>query len=319
MTHWPSTTFRGSDLSSKNPSIEIVFHDADFDLRSLYRDYQWEVNNVFDTRVAAQLLGEPSIGLGALLEKSFDIKVHKRFQRADWSKRPLDPGMIDYAAGDTSHLLALRDEIETKLVELGRIEWAREEFANLTRVRWDTEEDQAPKFLKMKGIRGFAPAALGILKVVFEWREKEAMGRDRPPFRILTNQALLDIAKANPSSTQELLDAGVPKNAVKRYGGAVVTAAQTGSKEPYEETKSTKARKRIPPAEDGVVDALKELRNRIAKKLGIEPGVLCPNGTLQAIARATPKTQDQLGDVSELRSWQTDALGGNRIIELVNK
>ena len=309
----------GIGLILKDPSIEIVFHDADFDLRSLYRDYQWEVNNVFDTRVAAQLLGEPSIGLGALLEKSFDIKVHKRFQRADWSKRPLDPGMIDYAAGDTSHLLALRDEIETKLVELGRIEWAREEFANLTRVRWDTEEDQAPKFLKMKGIRGFAPAALGILKVVFEWREKEAMGRDRPPFRILTNQALLDIAKANPSSTQELLDAGVPKNAVKRYGGAVVTAAQTGSKEPYEETKSTKARKRIPPAEDGVVDALKELRNRIAKKLGIEPGVLCPNGTLQAIARATPKTQDQLGDVSELRSWQTDALGGNRIIELVNK
>ena len=227
--------------------------------------------------------------------------------------------MIDYAAGDTSHLLALRDEIETKLVELGRIEWAREEFANLTRVRWDTEEDQAPKFLKMKGIRGFAPAALGILKVVFEWREKEAMGRDKPPFRILTNQALLEIAKANPSSTQELLDAGVPTNSVKRYGRALVTAARTGSKEPYEETKSTKARKRIPPAEDGVVDALKELRNRISKQLGIEPGVLCPNRTLQAIARATPKTQDQLGDISELRSWQTDALGGNRIIELVNK
>jgi ribonuclease D len=303
----------------KNPSIEIVFHDADFDLRSLYRDYQWDVSNIFDTRVAAQLLGEPSIGLGALLEKYFEVKVDKRFQRADWSKRPLDPEMIDYAAGDTSHLLGLRDVIERKLIDLGRIEWAREEFANLNNVRWEPEEDPIPRFLKMKGIRGFKPAALGILKSVFEWRENESENLDKPPFRILTNQALLDIAQANPTTTQELLKAGVPKNSVKRYGKQLVAAAQDGSAEPYTDTKRANPRRRMPPTGDGVVDSLKELRNTISEELGMEPGVLCPNGTLQAIARATPRSEDQLSQISELRSWQTAALGGEKIIDLVNK
>jgi ribonuclease D len=302
-----------------DPAIEIVFHDADFDLRSLYRDYEWDVNNVFDTRVAAQLIGEPAIGLGALLEKYFDIKVDKRFQRADWSKRPLDPEMIDYAAGDTSHLLGLRDKIEQNLIKLGRIDWAREEFANLTNVRWEPEEDPIPRFLKLKGIRGFNTSDLGILKTIFEWRENEAQSLDKPPFRILANQSLLDIAKANPTNPQELLAAGVPRNSVKRYGTQMVTAAQKGSTTPYTDAKRPNPRKRIHPAGDGVVDALKDLRNTISDKLGIEPGVLCPNGTLQAIARATPKTEGQLGDVSELRNWQTGALGGTKILELVNK
>lgn len=301
----------------QNPEIEIVFHDADFDLRSLHRDYSWEVTNVFDTRVAAQLLGEPSIGLGALLEKYFGIKVDKKFQRADWSMRPLDPEMIRYAAGDTSDLLALRDELEKQLVGLGRISWAREEFANLTNVRWTIEEDPSPKFLKMKGIRGFGPAALGILKTVFEWREREAQKQDKPPFRILSNQALLDISNARPSTEQQLLDAGVPKGSVRRYGKPLVTAAKAGSTTPFTEQKKYRTRKREHSTGDGVVDSLKELRNTVAGDLGIEPGVLCPNGTLQAIARATPKSLEQLGKIPELRTWQSDALGRNKIIKLV--
>jgi len=303
----------------KDPHIEVVFHDADFDLRSLHRDYEWEVNNVFDTRVAAQLLGEPAIGLGALLEKYFDVKVDKRFQRADWSKRPLDQEMIDYAAGDTFHLLGLRDQLEKRLSDLGRLTWAQEEFATLTRVRWGAKENETPKFLKIKGIRGFDPASLGVLKAVYQWRENEAEKRDVPPFRVISNQALVDIAKASAKTTEELLKAGVPKNSVKRYGEPLAAAARTGSEEPYLEPKRTRSRTRLPAAGEGVVDALKQLRNETSEKLGIEPGVLCPNGTLQAIARATPGTEDQLNDIGELRSWQTSALGGEKIIELVNK
>lgn len=301
----------------EDPETEIVFHDADFDLRSLHRDYSWEVTNVFDTRVAAQLLGEPSIGLGALLEKYFNIKVDKRYQRADWSKRPLDPEMIRYAAGDTSDLLALRDQLEKNLVELGRIGWAREEFENLTDVRWTTEEDPSPRFLKMKGIRGFGPPALGILKAVFEWREQEAQKQDKPPFRILSNQALFDITNANPSTEQQLLDAGVPKGSVRRYGKPLVSAAKAGATTPFTEQKRYKTRRREHSVSDGVVDSLKELRNTVASDLGIEPGVLCPNGTLQAIARATPKAPDQLSKITELRDWQSNALGRSKIIDLV--
>ncbi len=301
-----------------DPAIEVVFHDADFDLRSLYRDYQWDVTNVFDTRIAAQLLGEPSIGLGALLEKYFAIKVDKKFQRADWSKRPLDPEMIDYAAGDTSNLLALRDQLESNLVALDRIEWAREEFSNLTHVRWEVEEDPTPRFLKMKGTRGFDNAALGILKSVFEWRENEAEKTDKPPFRILSNQALLDIAKANPTNEPELLKAGVPKGSVRRYGQDLVAASLKGAKKPYAAPRKRKTRVKTPLVPDGVVDSLKGLRNTVATDLGIEPGVLCPNGTLQAIARAAPKDATQLGSIKELRNWQGSVLGAEKLIALAN-
>ena len=95
----------------ENPSVEVVFHDADYDLRLLQQDYGWQVRNIFDTRVAAQLLGYTAFGLAALLERFFAVKLDKKHQRADWSMRPLTPGMLDYAAQDTINLLELRDRL----------------------------------------------------------------------------------------------------------------------------------------------------------------------------------------------------------------
>src|SRR5688500_2487120 len=112
----------------QDPAIEVVFHDADHDLRLLHQDYGWHVNNIFDTRIAAQLLGIKAFGLAALLDQFFGVKLDKKHQRADWSLRPLPPGMLDYAAQDTKYLLDLRDELRSKLEKLGRSEWAREEF-----------------------------------------------------------------------------------------------------------------------------------------------------------------------------------------------
>ena len=125
---------RAPDLSGlgtvlADPTVESVFHDADYDLRLLDRDHGVRIARLFDTRVAAQLLGEPGIGLAALLEKYQGIALDKKFQRADWSKRPLEPGMLEYAAADTHHLLALRDLLAEKLRDAGRLEWAEEEFA----------------------------------------------------------------------------------------------------------------------------------------------------------------------------------------------
>jgi ribonuclease D len=127
-----------------DPAVEIVFHDADYDLRLLEREFGFSAARLFDTRIAAQLLNEPGIGLAALLEKYFGLKVDKRFQRADWSARPLSPGMIEYAASDTHYLPALRDILRDRLAGMGRLSWAEEEFALLERVRWaaPTEQDE---------------------------------------------------------------------------------------------------------------------------------------------------------------------------------
>src|SRR6185503_18951841 len=113
----------------EDPAVEIVFHDADYDLRLLHQDYGWHARNIFDTRVAAQLLGLRAFGLAALLDKYFGVKLDKKHQRADWSLRPLTQGMLDYAAQDTIHLLELRDLLKGELERMGRWGWAREEFA----------------------------------------------------------------------------------------------------------------------------------------------------------------------------------------------
>jgi ribonuclease D len=112
----------------QDPDVEVVFHDADYDLRLLHQDYGWHVNHIFDTRIAAQLLGIKAFGLAALLEQFFGVKLDKKHQRADWSLRPLPQGMLDYAAQDTKYLLDLRDQLKARLEKLGRWEWAREEF-----------------------------------------------------------------------------------------------------------------------------------------------------------------------------------------------
>ena len=119
----------------ENPAVEIVFHDADYDLRLLHQDYGWHARNIFDTRIAAQLLGLRAFGLAALLERYFGVRLDKKHQRADWSMRPLPQGMLDYAAQDTIHLLELRDRLKDDLDRAGRWDWAREEFALLEGTR----------------------------------------------------------------------------------------------------------------------------------------------------------------------------------------
>src|SRR6476661_8630643 len=150
----------GHLLQSKN--VEVVFHDADYDLRLLHQDYGWHVTNIFDTRIAAQLLGIKSFGLAALLEQFFDVKLDKKHQRADWSMRPLPADMLEYAVQDTRLLLPLRDHMKNELERRGRLHWAQEEFARLEGTRWDA--DDANAFLRMKGARDLNRRELAILR-----------------------------------------------------------------------------------------------------------------------------------------------------------
>src|SRR3954465_1220524 len=135
----------------EDPKVEVVFHDADYDLRLLHQDYGWHVTSIFDTRIAAQLIGLKAFGLAALLEKYFGVKLDKKHQRADWSMRPLTEGMLDYAAQDTRYLLDLRDRLKDELERLGRWSWAKEEFERLEGTQFADDGDGA--FLRLKGAR----------------------------------------------------------------------------------------------------------------------------------------------------------------------
>src|SRR5256714_12951910 len=183
----------GALLEDKNG--EVVFHDADYDLRLLHQDYGWHGTNIFDTRVAAQLLGIKSFGLAALLEQFFDVKLDKKHQRADWSMRPLTRDMLEYAAQDTRYLLQLRDHMKSELQRRGRWHWAGEEFARLEGTRWEAEEEMEG-LLRMKGARDLTRRELAVLREVANWRDTVAAELDRATFRVMGNEVLLELAVA---------------------------------------------------------------------------------------------------------------------------
>ncbi|MEP6905011.1 MAG: HRDC domain-containing protein, partial [Gemmatimonadales bacterium] len=212
----------------EDPSAEVVFHDADYDLRLLHQDYGWHVNNIFDTRIAAQLLGIKSFGLAALLDQFFEVKLDKKHQRADWSLRPLTQGMLDYAAQDTRYLLDLRDELRSRLEKLGRLEWAREEFDRLEGTRWDPD-DGSQAFLRTKGARDLTRRELALLRELVPWRDSVARDLDRATFRVMGNEVLLEIARTAPKNVQQLATLkGMPRGILDRGGAAILSAVQRG-------------------------------------------------------------------------------------------
>jgi ribonuclease D len=295
-----------------DPAIEIVFHDADYDLRLLHREYGYTAKNLFDTRIAAQLLNEPGVGLAALLEKYLDVRLDKRFQRADWSARPLSPEMLDYAASDTRYLPRLRDILRQRLEERGRLAWGQEEFALLEDIR-PTPADQAePGWLRLKGAKALRGRELAILRELWEWREAAARRADRATFRILNNEPMLAMAKNAPTELAALKAIpGVSSDQAERRGRDLLAAIRRGLELPEGDLpRLTRPPRRVPDlAYEERLERLKAARNQLAQKYDLAPGVVCPNGTLEAIARLDPKSAAELGSVTELRRWQLREFG----------
>jgi ribonuclease D len=295
----------------EDPGIEIVFHDADYDLRLLQQDYQWHVRNIFDTRIAAQLLGLRAFGLAALLERYFGVKLDKKHQRADWSMRPLTQGMLDYAAQDTIHLLELRDRLERELERAGRLDWAREEFSLLEGTAWaDGGADDA--FLRVKGARDLSRRELAVLRELVQWRDGVAAQLDRATFRVVGNEQLLEIARRQPASSDLLSGIkGVPRGMIESRGGEIIGAVARGVAVPENALpKFPKApRWDRDPDFDVRVAALKTVRDAAATRLDLDPGVLCARERLEAVARKNPSSPEEMADVRELRAWQRSVLG----------
>jgi len=293
-----------------NPDTEIIFHDADYDLRMLDRDYGYHATRIFDTRIAAQLLNEPGIGLAALLEKYLGVKLDKKYQRADWSRRPLLPEMLSYAAMDTSHLPELRDILREKLAGRGRLEWAEEEFEYLREIRWTPGDDEG--FWRLKGSRLLKGQGIAVLRELYQWRDELARVLDRAPFRILNNETLLELARVQPRDLATLSAMrGIGPDLVRRRGPELLAAIERGLKVPPAEIPRPDRviRIRPDPALMERLERLKNARNAAATRLDLAPGVLCPNGTLERVARADPRSMEDLAAVPELRVWQRKVMG----------
>lgn len=292
-------------------SVEVVLHDADYDLRLLHQDYGWHATNIFDTRIAAQLLGLKAFGLAALLERYFGLKLEKKHQRADWSMRPLTRDMLEYAAQDTMHLLPLRDALREELERAGRLSWAAEEFARLEGTRWDAD-DAGEAFLRMKGARDLSRRELALLRELVIWRDDVARALDRATFRVIGNEALFEIARRAPRAKPALAEIkGVPRGILESRGADILAAVDRGLAVPDAQLP------RFPRAPrwdrdadfDTRVTALRTVRDAAAQRLDLDPGVLCPRDRLEAIARRAPSTEEELAEVPDLRRWQIEEMG----------
>ncbi|MES2305048.1 MAG: ribonuclease D [Gemmatimonadota bacterium] len=297
-----------------DPSIEKIFHDADYDLRLFDKQYGFHASNLFDSRIAAQFLGEPGIGLGALLEKYFSVQADKRFQRADWSARPLTPAMLDYAAGDTVNLCELRDILLSQLKEKGRWSWVQEEFVLLERTRWTgaPHDDPTSSYLRLKGAKALDRRSLALLREVYVWRETTSAKQDRAAFRVLGNEVLFQLAE-HPVRTLEALGRvkGIGRDTLDRRGPEILAAIERGLAIPDADLpRLERGPRRVPdPAFEARLEALKRARNSLADRYQLQPGVLCPNGTLEGIAGTQPQNLEELRGVAEVRAWQAHEFG----------
>ncbi len=303
----------GALLESK--SVEVVFHDADYDLRLLHQDYGWHVANIFDTRIASQLLGIKSFGLAALLEQFFDVKLDKKHQRADWSMRPLTRDMLEYAAQDTRYLLQLKDHMKADLERRGRMHWAQEEFSRLEGTRWDVEEAMEG-FLRLKGARDLTRPELAVLRELANWRDTVAAQLDRATFRVMGNEVLLELSRNPPRSVSELAAIkGMPKGMIDRAGAEIIAAVRRGVEVPEADLpRFPKSQRWNKDREfDARVVRLKGVRDEVARALDLDPGVLCSRERLENIARAGAKSVDDLEAVPGLRRWQIEVMGAGFI------
>ena len=299
-------------------AVEVVFHDADYDLRLLRQDYGWHATHIFDTRIAAQLLGIPAFGLAALLERYFGVKLDKQHQRADWSMRPLTPGMLDYAAQDTRYLLELRDRLRSELEAKGRMGWAEEEFIRLESVEF-APDDSSMSFLRLKGARDLKRRELAVLRELVPWREERAAALDRSTFRVIGNEALLEIARVQPKSKAELgAIKGVPKGVLERHASELLDAVERGLAVPESELPRFPKAPRWDrdPDFDANLAKLRTVRDAAAARLELDPGVLCSRDRMEAVARRKPQSVEELREIPELRRWQADVLGADFVAAL---
>jgi len=289
-----------------SPDIRKVFHAAEYDIYILKRDFGFEFANLFDTMVSAQLLGYPSVGLQALAERHFDVKLPKDEQRSDWSARPLTEKQLRYAAADVLYLCQLADKLERELRKAKRLAWAQEEFAALTRRAWPKREFDKLGYLKIKGARGLDPKPLAVLRELYLMRDTRARKLDRPPFKVLGNRALLEIAQRMPETEEQLARIkGVTDLILRRLGRDLLAAVSRGAKKSHGPIPKTEggSRRRMDRRTERRVAVLKRWRTERATSLAMDPGVFAPNSVLEAIAWLNPERADELTELGELKGW----------------
>ena len=296
-----------------DPACQKIFHAAENDILGLKRDYAFTFANIFDTMLAARILGWPQAGLAAILASRYNVHLNKSLQRADWGRRPLNTELLAYAQLDTHYLLPLRDEQEAELRSQDRWEEAQESFARLPLVEWVEKPFDGDGFWSLPGARDLSPSALAVLQQLFLWREQQARKEDRPPFKVIDQRTLVGISRQQPADEEGLRRVGgMTSGQARRYGAAVLQAVARGRKSPApappKRTNGNGYGRPDPKTVDRF-DALRAWRTERARQRGVDPDVILTNDQLMTIARQAPTTVEALAATNAMGPWKLSEYG----------
>ncbi len=301
-----------------DPDIVKIFHGADYDVRSLYRDYQIAIHNLFDTELASRFLGNAETGLNTVLQNRFGITLEKKYQKKDWSQRPLPEPMITYAAKDVQYLIQLYKIQKKELAEKGRLDWVSEECRDLTLVR-SGPLNERPLFIKIKGSGHLERRSLAVLEALLEFRLKLAEAKDRPLFKVIGNGSLTKIAVARPASMEQLIKTNAlsPKQ-LNMYANPILGHIKKALAIPENDLPQYpySRPRRISSDVADKFKTLKQWREQKAQDLEIDPGVLINNTSLKTIAVSHPKNSEDIDAIPILKNWQKKILGKGIIATL---
>lgn len=284
-------------------SKHLVMHGSDFDLR-LLSERGFRAKSIFDTMIAAQLLGMQRFGLGNLLEQFFGVKVNKRNQKANWSKRPLTPDLLEYAAMDVRLLSPLRDRLQAELERLGRLAWMHQRCeAQIEQARGFEARDD-PAAWRIGGSERLRPQEQAVLFELWHWREREAQRLDWPPFKILQGEKLLELARragSGAAGAESLVNDILATKGGRRFRGLREAVAEGAARDP-----STLPRRQQVRDERGPFDAPEQARleryrarrDAIAEELRLDPTLIANKAQLSALVREPHR----VGEL--LQPWQ---------------
>lgn len=311
-------------LATELQNKHLILHGADFDLRMIRKDWDFHPKDIFDTMIAAQLLGYDKQGYADLANRHCGVALSKSGQKADWSRRPLDEKLLTYAANDTHYLKAISDTMAAELDVLSRREWHRQNCARVLKSVLSAKESEpdAERDWRVKGSKALKGRALSVLRELWNWREEEARRKDRPRFKVFNSDLLVEIAawaEANPSADVGTMPSA-PRNLRGEYREGVNRVLRHAFTLPPADMNcppKVKGRKRLDAKENQIVTELKTEREVLGKELKIHPSLVATNAVLETLAIERPKDLEEMTRLECLLPWQIE-LAGARFLGVLN-
>ena len=294
----------------------LIIHDAGYDLRMMLSSFDFLPKGpVFDTMQAAQLLGYEKFSLSALTERFFDVHLKKGNQRADWSRRPLSESLLEYASTDTHYLHEIAEKMADQLEELGRTEWHTEACVRAVASATNSIPPVDPdKVWRIKGVSKLPSIQLNLIRQLWHWRDKISQKADLPPFKIMGNNTIIELAhwaETHPKGSLVKTGPKLPRNCTGRRLAALEKAIEKAHKIPQEDWPTRRKAKR--PGHQGpdcshISEALIKKCRQIAEVLSIKPSTIAPRATIETIAKNRPHNMEKIIECTGMMKWQARLL-----------